>query len=64
MAPGSTLMHAVVQQSAWSPEKHDYTRLWDTLWEACYTKAETLTYDTKNAQQKELQQRHMQVPHG
>ena len=54
-------MHSIVQLSVTNPEKNDYSKLWETLWEACYIKAESLAYDTKNAQQKELHQKHMQV---
>ena len=58
---GNTVLHSVVLQSAVHPERTDYEKLFQTIWEAAYVKAETLHYDSKSKEHRKFQQRQMQV---
>ena len=58
---GNTLLHSIILQSAAHPDKNDYLKLFDSVWDSTLLWAEQMQYETQNKQQMELEQRQMQI---
>lgn len=58
---GNTLLHSIILQSSQYPNRDDYEKLFDTVWESAEIWAGQMKYDTRFAQQLELEKNQMQV---
>lgn len=58
---GNTLLHSIILQSSQYPNRDDYEKLFDTVWESAEISAGQMKYDTRFAQQLELEKNQMQV---
>ena len=60
---GNTLLHSIVMQAAQNPRRLDYNALIKAVWEAAGIWAAQCHYETKNANEKMLEQEQMQIDH-
>ena len=58
---GNTLIHSIILQSAKHPERNNYEYLFSNVWDASGVQAEDMVSNTKNAHQRELEHRQMQI---